>query len=70
LATGEDMQTDYIRDEELFFVTETLRIAVYTPTLPSVPSRGNLHTAMIPVRAVHDAQAVLCVNSQEGDGWI
>jgi hypothetical protein len=53
LATGEAMQTDHIKDRNLCFVTEILRIEVYTPTLPSVSSRGNLHTAMIPVRAVH-----------------
>jgi hypothetical protein len=53
LSAGEDIQTDQVRDENLFFVTETLRVPMYTPELPSVTSRGNLNTAMIPVGAVN-----------------
>jgi hypothetical protein len=53
LSTGEDVQTNQVRDEYVFFVTETLRVSVHTAALPSVPSRFNLKTAMLPVGAVH-----------------
>jgi hypothetical protein len=53
LITGEDLQTDQVRDKNLFFMTETLRVSVYTGTLPSVTSRFNLKATMIPVGAIH-----------------
>jgi len=53
LITGEDVQTNQVRDEYVLFVTETLRVSVYTSVLASVASRFNPKTAMLPVRAVH-----------------
>src|SRR5437867_1133896 len=53
LITGEDLQTNQVRDEDLFFVTETLRVSVYTCKLPSITPRCNLETAMLPVGPVH-----------------
>src|SRR5206468_6727958 len=53
LSTGEDLQTNQVRYEDLFFVTETRRVSVYTGKLPSITPRFNLKTAMIPVGAVH-----------------
>ena len=53
MSTGEDLQTNQVRYEDLFFVTETLRVSVYTGKLPSITPRFNLKTAMIPVGAVH-----------------
>ena len=50
---GEDIQINQVRYEYLFFMTEAMRVSVYTPELPSVTSRFNLHTAMIPVRAIN-----------------
>src|SRR5436853_7765371 len=49
LITGEDLQTNQVRDEDLFFVTETRRVSVDTGTLPSVPSRCNLKATVVPV---------------------
>ena len=53
LITSEDLQTDQVRDEYLFFMTEPLRVSVYTSELASVTSRYNLNTAMLPVGAVN-----------------
>src|SRR2546428_261147 len=53
LVTGEDMKTHQVRDEYVLFVTETLRVSVHTAALPSVASRFNPKTALIPVGAVH-----------------
>ena len=53
LITSEDLQTDQVRDEALFFVIEPRRVSVHTSALSSVPSRGNPKTAMIPLGAVH-----------------
>ena len=53
LSTGEDIQTNQVRDEYVLFVTETIRVSVYTSVLASVASRFNPKTAMIPVGAVH-----------------
>ena len=61
LITGEDLQTDQVRDEDVFFVTETRRVAVDTGTLPSITPRFNLKTAMIPVGAIHRrARRMVC----------
>ena len=49
LITGEDLQTDQVRDKDLFFMTETRRVSVDTGTLPSVPSRCNLKATVVPV---------------------
>ncbi len=49
LITGEDLPTDQVRDEDLFFMTETRRVSVDTGTLPSVPPRDNLKATMVPV---------------------
>jgi hypothetical protein len=53
LSMGEDIQMNQVRYEYLFFMTEAMRVSVYTPELPSVTSRFNLHTAMIPVGAIN-----------------
>src|SRR6266705_140389 len=53
LVTGEDIQTNQVRDEYVLFVNETIRVSVYTSVLASVASRFNPKTAMIPVGAVH-----------------
>jgi hypothetical protein len=45
--------TNQVRDEYLFFVTETLRVSVDTGKLPSVTSRCNLKTTMIPVGPIN-----------------
>ena len=52
-SSGEDMQINQVRYEYLFFTTQPLRVSVYTPELPSIPSRVNLNTAMIPVGTVN-----------------
>ena len=49
LITSEDLQTDQVRDKDLFFMTETRRVSVDTGTLPSVPSRCNLKATVVPV---------------------
>jgi hypothetical protein len=53
LITGEDVQTNQVRDEYILFVTETIRVSVDTAVLASVASRFNPKTAMIPVGTVH-----------------
>ena len=53
LSTGEDLQTNQVRYEDLFFVTETLRVSVDTSELPSVTSRCNLKATMIPVGPIN-----------------
>ena len=53
LVTGEDVLTNQVRDEDVFFVTETIRVSVYTAVLASVASRFHPKTAMLPVGAVH-----------------
>jgi hypothetical protein len=53
LSTGEDMLTDQVRNKDLIFMTETLRVSMDTGILPSITPRGNLKTAMLPIRAVH-----------------
>jgi hypothetical protein len=58
---GEDMQINQVRDEYLFFMTKPMRVSVYTPALPSVPSRFNLHTAMIPGGAINRrTRSIVC----------
>ena len=53
LSTGEDVLTDQVRNKDLVFMTETLRVSVDTGILPSITPRGNLKTAMIPVGPLH-----------------
>src|SRR5262249_4060713 len=48
LITSEEIETDQIRDKDLFFMTETLRVSVYTCKLSPVPSRCNLKATMVP----------------------
>ena len=61
LVTGEDIQTNQVRYEYVFFVTQAIRISVHTSKLTSVPSRFNPKTAMIPVRAVNRrARRMVC----------
>jgi biotin carboxylase len=50
---GKDLQINQVRYEYLFFMTEAMRISVYTPELTSVASGFDLHTAMIPVGAIN-----------------
>ena len=47
------IQTDQVRDEYLFFMTEPLRISVDTCKLPSVTSRCNLKATMVPVGPIN-----------------
>jgi hypothetical protein len=53
LITGEDLQTDQVRDKDLFFMTEPRRVSVDTGKLPPVPSRCNLKATTVPVGPIN-----------------
>ena len=69
LVTGEDFQTDQVRDEALCVVTETLRVSVDTGTLPSVTSRGNLKATVVPVGPI-DRRTSRTVGRLTGGSWV
>jgi hypothetical protein len=53
LSTGKDIQTYQVRDKDLFFMTETLRVSMYASALSSITPRCNLKATMIPVGPLH-----------------
>jgi hypothetical protein len=63
LSTGEDMLADQVRNKDLFFVAEPLRVSMDTGILPSITPRGNLKATMVPVGAFHR-------RTQRTVGWL
>ena len=53
LSTGKDIQTYQVRDKDLFFMTETLRVSMYASALSSITPRCNLKATMVPVGPLH-----------------
>jgi hypothetical protein len=53
LSTGEHIPTNQVRDEDIFFVTQPIRVSMHTATFASVAPGFNPKTAVLPRRAVN-----------------